>query len=110
MTVARDPHDELLNEMSGQFVVITDDGAVHHLDLDRRLITSISNGSITGPGGDPSPARLLTLATCRVGAAMVMLIDRSVPGVSFTRRTTTPVSRIRRVPTPVDRGLQKETQ
>lgn len=94
MAAASNPHDELLDEMTGKFVVVTEDGATHHLDLDQRLITSSNSGPVTGIRVDPPPARLLTLATCRVGAPMVILIDRRARGVWFTRRTTATVTRI----------------
>ncbi|MFD7871518.1 hypothetical protein ACFV3I_13600 [Microbacterium sp. NPDC059771] len=85
----------LLDEMDGVFVVATDDGTMYRLDMDQRLVTRSAE---VGPGVlavvDSAPASLLTVATCRIGAPMVLLIDRNVPGVRFTRRTTANVIRI----------------
>jgi len=86
---------QLVDEMDGVFTVVTDAGDEFCIDLDARRVTTLPAGDDTrGPEAD---ARLLTLVTCRVGAPMVMLIDRGVPGVWFTRRLTSPVARIIRV-------------
>jgi hypothetical protein len=90
-----DSLERLLDEMEGVFVVTTEDGTTHRLDMDQRLVTRTAE---VGPGTrvvvDPAPASVLTVATCRLGAPMVLLIDRNVPGVRFTRRATANVIRI----------------
>lgn len=90
-----DSLERLLDEMDGVFVVATEDGITYRLDLDQRLVTRSAE---VGPGVravvDPAPASLLTVATCRIGAPMVLLLDRNVPGVRFTRRATANVIRI----------------
>lgn len=78
--------DQLTDDMSGVFDVHTEDGAVHRLDLDKRTAASFNDGQTVD--SDVQQVQLLILATCRVGARMVMLIDRGAPGVRFTRRTT----------------------
>ena len=91
------------------FDVCTDDGTIHRLDLIGRTVTTRrADGSTTEGGVVPRQARLVTVATCRVGHPMVVLIDRGVPGVSFTHRTTPPVVRIDRVSAPLDRRPQEE--
>lgn len=95
------PHDDsmdrLLDETEGVFVVTTDDRVAHHLDMDQRLVTRAEEVS---PGVriviDSAPASIITLATCRLGVPMVILIDRNAPGVRFTRRTAAAVVRIER--------------
>lgn len=90
-----DSLERVLDEMEGVFVVATADGTMFQLDMDQRLVTRSAEVS---PGVrvviDPTPASLLTVATCRLGAPMVLLIDRNVPGVRFTRRATAIVIRI----------------
>ena len=85
--------DQLTDDMSGVFDVHTEDGAVHRLDLDGRAAASFINERAADL--DVQRVQLLILATCRVGARMVMLIDRGAPGVRFTRRTTAVVCYIR---------------
>lgn len=90
-----DSLDRLLDEMEGVFVVATEDGTTYHLDMDQRVVTrSAEVGPAMRAVVDPAPASLLTVATCRIGAPMVLLIDRNVPGVRFTRRATANVIRI----------------
>lgn len=87
--------------MEGVFVVTTADGLSHRLDLDRRQITRTAEIS---PGVraavESVSASLLAVATCRVGAPMVLLIDRGTPGVWFTRRATAAVVIIEQIPHP----------
>ncbi|MGP6178553.1 hypothetical protein ACTU6U_14775 [Microbacterium sp. A196] len=87
-----DSLDRLLDEAEGVFVVITDDGVTHHLDMDQRLVTRTDEVSPrVRIVVDSAPASILTVATCRLGVPMVLLIDRNAPGVQFTRRTTAAV-------------------
>lgn len=100
--------DRLLDEAEGAFDVATDDGAMHHLDMNRRLVTRTED---VGPGLrvviDPAPASILTVATCRVGVPMVLLIDRNLPGVQFTRRTTAAVISIKPAACPVHPPVER---
>ncbi|HWL77593.1 hypothetical protein [Microbacterium sp.] len=85
--------EQLLDEMEGVYVVATDDGTAYLLDLEAREVTSFAPGDTAAPGS-PGAEWLMTLVTCRVGQPMVMLLDRGLPGVWFTRRATRPVATI----------------
>ena len=92
MQIDNEPQDRVLDEMDGIFVVTTDDGVAYHLDLDERQVTrtvEVSAGVWTAL--DSASAALVAVATCRVGAPMVLLIARDVPGVMFTRHTSATV-------------------
>lgn len=92
MQIDDEPQDRVLDDMDGVFVVSTDDGVAYRLDMDQRQVTrtvEVSPGVRTAL--DAVPATLMAVATCRVGAPMVLLIDRDAPGVSFTRRTSATV-------------------
>ena len=99
MHTESDSQDRVLDEMQGVFVVSTADGVTHRLDLDQRQVVRMAEFD---PGilvaVDTPPATLVAVATCRVGAPMVLLIDRGAPGVWFTRRTCATVSAITRMP------------
>lgn len=94
-----DSQDRVRDEMQGVFVVRTEDGVTHRLDLDQRQVVRMAE---VRPGFlvaiDSAPAALVAVATCRVGAPMVLLIDRGAPDVWFTRRTCGIVSSINRAP------------
>lgn len=86
----------LSDEMLGQYVVSTEDGVDYLLDLDGRILRrarSSDRGEL-----DMETASLVMLATCRVDEPMVVLVDRHIPGVWFTRRTTARVMRIACIP------------
>lgn len=104
MQIDNDPQDRVLDEMDGIFVVTTDDGVAYRLDLDERLVTrTVEVGTGVRAVLDPESAALVAVATCRVGAPMVLLIDRDVPGVVFTRRTSATVlviDQVSRTPLP----------
>jgi hypothetical protein len=97
--IDRDAQDRVLDEMQGVFVVTTEDGVAHRLDLNQRQVIRTAQ---VGPGihiaVDSAPAALVAVATCRVGAPMVLLIDRGAPGVWFTRRSSANVLVIDQVP------------
>lgn len=98
-TASRAGDVELLtDDMSGGFIVLTDDGCEFRVDLDERVIR-MTRGDASGPfaRGGGEDIDLLELAMCRLGEPMVLLIDLKVPGVWFTRRTTEPVHRILRL-------------
>ncbi|WP_282847564.1 hypothetical protein [Microbacterium oxydans] len=98
MQIDDEPQGRVLDEMEGVFVVATDDGVEYRLDMDKRQVTRTVEVR-TGVRAvlDPESAALVAVATCRVGAPMVLLIDRDVPGVVFTRRTSAMVSTISQV-------------
>lgn len=88
----------MLDEMEGVFVVTTDDDVAYRLDMDERRVTrTVEVGTGARAVLDPESAALVAVATCRVGAPMVLLIDRDVPGVLFTRRTSANVLTINQV-------------
>lgn len=94
-----DSQDRVRDEMQGVFVVSTEDGVTHHIDLDHRQLVRMAEVAPGVLGAvDSAPAALVAVATCRVGAPMVLLIDRGAPGVWFTRRTCATVSAITRMP------------
>lgn len=99
------------DEMEGFFVVSTEDGVTHHLDMAQRLVTRTEEIS---PGVrvlvDSTPAAILTLATCRIGVPMVLLIDRNALGVQFTRRTTATVVGIDTAASPARAATRTATQ
>jgi len=102
--IDHEPQDRVLDEMDGVFVVTTDDGVAYRLDMNKRQVTRTVEAR-TGVRAvlDPEFAALVAVATCRVGAPMVLLIDRDVPGVLFTRRTSATVltiSQVSRKPLP----------
>ncbi|WP_313391619.1 MULTISPECIES: hypothetical protein [Microbacterium] len=98
MQIDREPQDRLLDDMDGVFVVATEDGVAFRLDMDERRVTRTVEAR-TGHRAmlDSESAVLVAVATCRVGAPMVLLIDRNVPGVLFTRRTSGTVLNINQV-------------
>lgn len=101
----------VMDEMEGVFVVSTDDGVMHHLDMDQRLVTrteEVSSGVHVLI--DSTPASILTVATCRVGVPMVLLIDRNALGVQFTRRTTATVISIEPAASPARASTGTATQ
>lgn len=103
MQIGHEPQDQVLDEMDGVFVVTTADGVAYRLDMNKRQVTRTVK---VGPGVravlDPESAALVAVATCRVGAPMVLLIDRDIPGVLFTRRASATVLGINQVsPTPL---------
>lgn len=104
MQIDDEPQDRVLDEMDGIFVVTTDDGVAYRLDLDERQVTrTVEAGTGVRAVLDPESAALVAVATCRVGAPMVLLIDRNVPGVLFTRRTSATVlviDQVSRTPLP----------
>lgn len=104
--------DQVVDEMAGVFAVTTDDGIVHRLDLDQRVVTTQQGPPQppAPPKESPSPVRLLTVATCRIGAPMVLLIDRGLPGVWFTRRSTANVVSISTVTGAPARGHRMVVQ
>ncbi|WP_396668506.1 hypothetical protein [Microbacterium sp. R86528] len=91
---------QISDEMEGLFIVATDDGTTYQLDLHHRFV--IASSAAAAAAADPAtrvvvdaaPAKLLTVATCRLGVPMVLLIDRGIPGVWFTRRATANVRHI----------------
>lgn len=98
MQIDDEPQDQVLDEMDGVFVVTTDEGVEYRLDMNKRQVTRM----VEVRAGvravlDPESAALVAVATCRVGAPMVLLIDRDVPGVLFTRRTSANVLTINQV-------------
>jgi len=99
------------DDEEGVFNVSTDDGATHRLDLNRRTVTT-RTADVPATDGTPAsrPVRIVAVVTCRVGHPMVVLIDRGVPGVSFTHRTTPPVVSIHRVRTAMDQQPPKEEE
>lgn len=103
MQIDREPQGRVLDEMDGVFVVTTEDGVAYRLDMNKRQVTrTVKVGTRVRAVLDPVSAALVAVATCRVGAPMVLLIDRDVPGVLFTRRTSATVLVIDRVsPTPL---------
>lgn len=104
MQIDDEPQERVLDEMDGIFVVTTDDGVAYRLDLDERQVTrTVEVGTGVRAVLDPESAALVAVATCRVGAPMVLLIDRDVPGVLFTRRTSATVlviGQVSRTPLP----------
>lgn len=99
MQINDEPQDRVLDEMDGVFVVTTDDGVAYRLDMNKRQVTrTVEVGTGIHAVLDPESAALVAVATCRVGAPMVLLIDRDVPGVLFTRRTSATVLVIDQVP------------
>ena len=98
MQIDDEPQGWVLDEMEGVFVVATDDGVEYRLDMNKRQVTRTVEVR-TGIRAvlDLESAALVAVATCRVGAPMVLLIDRDVPGVVFTRRTSATVSTIDQV-------------
>ena len=98
MQIDDEPQSRVLDEMEGVFVVTTDDDVAYRLDMDERRVTrTVEVGTGARAVLDPESAALVAVATCRVGAPMVLLIDRDVPGVLFTRRTSANVSTINQV-------------
>ncbi|AVL97599.1 MULTISPECIES: hypothetical protein [unclassified Microbacterium] len=98
MQIDDEPQVRVLDEMDGVFVVTTDDGVEYCLDMNNRQVTrtvEVRTGVRTVL--DPESAALVAVATCRVGVPMVLLIDRDVPGVLFTRRTSATVLSINQV-------------
>lgn len=95
------------DDEDGVFDVLTDDGDTYRLDLHMRTVTVRTREESATRDQEPAP-RLLTVATCRIGQPMVLLIDRGAAGISFTRRTTPPVLRIRRCGTRPDPQHPKE--
>ncbi|MBP5803481.1 hypothetical protein J2D78_15435 [Microbacterium maritypicum] len=92
MQIDDEPQGRVLDEMDGVFVVTTEDGVAYRLDMDERRVTrTVEVGAGVRAGLDPESDALVAVATCRVGAPMVLLIDRDVPGVLFTRRTSATV-------------------
>ncbi|CAN7379228.1 hypothetical protein LJR044_002301 [Microbacterium foliorum] len=99
MHIDDEPQDRVLDEMDGVFVVTTDDGVAYRLDMNERRVTrTVEVGAGIRAVLDPESAALVAVATCRVGDPMVLLIDRDVPGVLFTRRTSATVLVIDQVP------------
>jgi len=99
-----EPQDQVLDEMDGVFVVSTADGVAYRLDMDKRQVTrTVEVRAGVHAVLDPESAALVAVATCRVGAPMVLLIDRDIPGVFFTRRTSATVlviDQVSRTPLP----------
>lgn len=98
MQIDNGPQGRVLDEMDGVFDVATDDGVEYRLDMNKRQVTRTVEVR-TGIRAvlDPESAALVAVATCQVGAPMVLLIDRDVPGVVFTRRTSATVLTINQV-------------
>ncbi|WP_460800106.1 hypothetical protein [Microbacterium sp. GXF0217] len=104
MQIDDEPQSRVLDEMDGIFVVTTEDGVAYRLDMSKRQVTrTVEVGAGVRAVLDPESAALVAVATCRVGAPMVLLIDRDVPGVLFTRRTSATVlviDQVSRTPLP----------
>lgn len=98
MQIDDEPQGRVLDEMDGVFVVATDDGVEYRLDMNKRQVTrTVETCSGVRAVLDLEFAALVAVATCRVGAPMVLLIDRDIPGVVFTRRTSATVLTIDQV-------------
>ncbi|WP_288873379.1 hypothetical protein [uncultured Microbacterium sp.] len=104
MQIDREPQDRVFDDMDGVFVVTTEDGVAFRLDMDERLVTrTVAVRAGLRAMLDSESAVLVAVATCRVGAPMVLLIDRNVPRVLFTRRTSgtvLSVNQVSRTPLP----------
>lgn len=98
MQIEEEAQDRVLDDMDGVFVVATDDGVAYLLDMNRRQVTrTVEVCCGVRAVLDPESAALVAVATCRVGVPMVLLIDRDLPGVVFTRRTSATVLTIDQV-------------
>ncbi|WP_091182456.1 hypothetical protein [Paramicrobacterium humi] len=84
---------------SGVWRVRTRSGARYLLDLDRHvLVRERGLTSFSAPlRRDGDEAILHAVVGCEVGKRMLLLIDLSWPGVTWTRRLTTPVVSIEQI-------------
>ena len=97
---AQDALAELSDSAQGFWAISTMSGTTYLLDLDHRVVLrqSVSDGAVDhGLRRDTEPLRLMSITRCAVGERMLLIIDLQVPGVDFTSRMTTPVTRIQRI-------------
>lgn len=89
---------DLCGVIAGAYVISTSDGCRFLVDIDECVTVRLgaSDEVLIGRGQARSD-RLLVVATCRIGEPMVLLVDRGVSNVEFTRRETASVTRIARL-------------
>ena len=99
-TRSLDHPSEVSNSSRGFWAVSTLSGTTYLLDLDQGVVLrqSVSDGEVDhGLRRDAEPLRLMSIGRCAVGESMLLIIDLQVPGVDFTTRRSTPVTRIQRL-------------
>lgn len=92
------PITDLSGVIAGAYAVSTSDGCRFLVDMDERLTARLgSSDEVLIEAEQARSDRLLVVATCRIGEPMVLLVDRGLPNVEFTRRETASVTRIDRL-------------
>ena len=94
MTDATGPIKALSDSGTGQYEIVTHSGARYLLNLNARTFRRLQQGMAGDLRRDGDSVHLLALEQCRVGARMELLIDLEVPGVDYTRRSSTMVMQI----------------
>ncbi|MCU1471015.1 MAG: hypothetical protein JWQ39_2164 [Glaciihabitans sp.] len=90
----------LTDSVSGTFVVTTRT-STYLINLDLRAVVTIRGDdpvtAATIMDRDRELVDLIGISECTVGRSMVLVVDLHKPGVSATRRVTSPVTRIQAV-------------
>ncbi len=95
MATQTTPITDLCGVAAGAYAIWTSDGCRFLVNMDECVTVRLRSSDEVPIGTKQARSdRLLVVATCRLGEPMVLLVDRGVPNVEFTRRETASVTRI----------------